>query len=57
MITFECIDKRSLGKLWFLRVQESELLHMVLNPYNKLEVWQIGETLSSRHLTGFFNFY
>lgn len=32
MITFECIDKRSLGRLGFLRVQESELLHVVLNP-------------------------
>lgn len=37
MITSECIDKRSLGRLYFLTVQESELLHIVLNPCNKLE--------------------
>lgn len=37
MITSGCIEERSPGKLWFLMVQESELLHVGLNPHNKLE--------------------
>lgn len=49
MMSSGCIEEKSPGKLWFLMVQESELLHIGLNPCNKLED-MVDKGSSSRHL-------